>query len=293
MATPVGDPAPVDRPVLGGGTPAPRRAADRRRRWFVVALVVAALVALAIRLWWPHGTREVTPEEALGQLGEPATTSATEVGELRPAAGVYRYEGVGTEALSLPPRQRRQGPSIPGTVTHLDDGCWTFRVDLNSDHWQDWTSCPRPDRLVELGGASFTRWDFGVAVSETTSTFRCEPPAVAIRDEMRPGDAWEQRCTGTSSGLDGTAVSAGTLSYVGPETVDVDGRAVPTHRFRQERTVSGAQQGEQVTEVWLSRDDGLPVRNDRRISVATDTPIGSSTCTEEGSFRLVDPEPTG
>ena len=45
-------------------------------------------------------------------------------------------------------------------------------------------------------------------------------------------------------------------------------------------------------EDWFAIDTGLPIRNQRRIEVDTDTPIGSSTYTEEGEFRLASLTPT-
>jgi hypothetical protein len=81
-------------------------------------------------------------------------------------------------------------------------------------------------------------------------------------------------------------VSSGSYEFVGDAVVVVGGTRVPAYHFRQERTVSGSQTGNQTTDLWFAKKDGLPLRNQRDQTVHTDTPIGSSTYTEHGSFEL-------
>ena len=52
------------------------------------------------------------------------------------------------------------------------------------------------------------------------------------------------------------------------------------------RPYQGAQVGTDRSDVWFQVGTGLPVRNRRTISAATDTPVGSSTYTEVGEFQL-------
>jgi hypothetical protein len=69
-----------------------------------------------------------------------------------PPPGVYSYQGTGTDSLSLPPLSQAEGPTLPGTVELQSDGCWSFRIDYSTNHWQSWTYCARPTGLVETGG---------------------------------------------------------------------------------------------------------------------------------------------
>ncbi|MCZ7526155.1 MAG: hypothetical protein M5U14_07115 [Acidimicrobiia bacterium] len=105
---------------------------------------------------------------------------------------------------------------------------------------------------------------------------------------MTPGDEWEQSCSATTEGSEGVGVSAGPYRFVGEEVVDVDGEGVPAHRFRQERVMSGSQSGTQTADLWFAVGDGLPLRNERRIEVRSDTILGTVTYEEEGGFRLAE-----
>jgi hypothetical protein len=53
----------------------------------------------------------------------------------------------------------------------------------------------------------------------------------------------------------------------------------------QRRTLTGAQTGRQRAGLWFAMN-GLPLRNERKITVNTETAIGSVTYTEDGSFTL-------
>ncbi len=71
-----------------------------------------------------------------------------------PTQGIYSYRGSGTEAISVPPKSQSEGPELPGTVIDRPRGCFEFRLDYSSDHWQSWTYCAWHGGLV-------TRWWFG------------------------------------------------------------------------------------------------------------------------------------
>ena len=44
-------------------------------------------------------------------------------------------------------------------------------------------------------------------------------------------------------------------------------------------------------DVWFAKRDGLPLRNDRDVTVRTETIVGASTYTEHGSFELTSLQP--
>jgi hypothetical protein len=256
----------------------------------VGSLLVGAVVFVV--LWRRSGAHEMSTDEARRRFAQSSSsTQARDASVLRPPAGVYVYRGTGTEHLSVPPKSQGQGPRMPATVTHRSDGCWTFRIDFSSQHWQTWIYCPRVGGLVELGGQTFERWDFVFTKYDSTSRFSCNPPSVVIRAAMRPGDHWEQSCRGTSSGTKGDAVTSGRYTFVGDEVVVVGGRDVPAHHFRQLRTLSGSQTGTQTTDYWFATENGLPLRNRRTVTVHTDTAIGESTYTERGNFVLTSLRP--
>jgi hypothetical protein len=262
----------------------PRRSGRRRRRWILVigGIVVLLGAALLVRwIWFRSAARPVSVGEALARF-EPGDGAAAG----RPAQGVYVYRGTGSESLSVPPKSQDQGPELPVTVTWRRGGCWVFRVDYSTNHWQTWNYCTSARGLEERGGQTFQRWDLVVTKVESLSTFSCDPPSVAIRSTMRAGDTWQQECRGSSNSVKGRVVSRGPYRYVGEETLTVGATKVKAFHFRQERTLSGAQQGTQRADVWFRTTDGLPLRNVRSVTVDTDSIVGTVTYRESGSFEL-------
>jgi hypothetical protein len=265
----------------------------RRSRWWIlagIAVVVLLLVAFVIAL----STREVAPpsvDDALARLGRDTAPGSTVAGPARAQPGLYTASGTGTEKLSLAPNAQRQGPVLPVAVSADGEACRVVRIDYTANHWQSWRYCTGPDAtVVDTGGQVFQRIDLVVLTPESTSTFVCDPPAVILRADARPGDVVDQRCTGTSTGTTGTVTSSGPATFVGTEDLTVGGAPVSARHLRQVRTLSGAQSGEEVVDTWFA-PDGLPVRNERRIAVRTPSPVGEVEYIEQGRWTLETLEP--
>jgi hypothetical protein len=208
----------------------------------------------------------------------------------RPLEGVYSYEGRGTEELSFPPLSQVDGVDLPGTVTHRRGGCWTFRIDFNAAHWQEWRYCVNGggEGFHEVSGRTGQAWDLGVDRVSNLSSFQCDPP-----NPVLPAPATgtvEQSCSGTNTAVDGETTSAGPWRFVAPVAISIDGEAVPALHFQGQRTLTGGQDGTENTEVWF-RSDGLLLRYERDIEVDTDSPIGAITYTETGWVQLAHLEP--
>jgi hypothetical protein len=180
---------------------------------------------------------------------------------------------------------------MPGTVESLDDGCWTFRIDYSSNHWQNWTYCPDGPDVAEVRGSTWQRWMIGATAITNLSTFDCDPGSVILAPDADPDDEFSASCTGTSDALAGQTVSTGPQRFVGVEELGIDGVDVSTQHFVSERTMTGAQVGTDRSDVWFDARSGLPVRNRRSVSVDTDTPVGTSTYTETGEWVLESTEP--
>lgn len=289
----------MSEPVAGEGDAAvtPARRHRHRRRNIVLAVILAVVVvgvAVFVFLWTRETARPVKVSEAIQKYHSSTTGGATKTPGAatasRPQAGVYEYTGSGTDHISTPSKTQDEGPQIPATVTLGRDGCWVFRVDYNTSHWQTWHYCARGGQLVEMGGQTYQHWDFVAFNVDTTTTFTCDPPSITIRTTMKVGDSWNQSCSGTSTSISGTAVSSGRYTYLGAETLDVGGRSVATYHFRQERTLTGSQTGNQVSELWFAHD-GLPIKNERKISVDSSSIIGTITYTENATFSLASSTP--
>lgn len=254
----------------------------------VGVVVVIGGVAFAIA-WSQRGADQASVEEALEGLDRSA--SDTKAGFLRPAGGVYVYQGSGTEQLSLLSTGQTWGPRLPGTVTRGDDGCWTFRIDYSTNHRQ-WTDyCPRGRVLEEDGGRTFQSFDFVVSTIEDRNVFVCDPPGEAIRVDADSGSSWSQSCVGRSEGQGTQVTSSGTNTFVGIETVEVAGARVRAYRYRSDRTLSGDQTGTETSETWFRVPDGLPLRATRDVHVESPSPIGTVTYTEQGTYTLTSLEP--
>jgi hypothetical protein len=260
-----------------------------RRRWLVVGGVILAVAVVAVAvfayLWSRSGAHPVSVGEARRRFHS-GNANAETAARFTPAEGVYQYTGSGSESLSSPPKSQDEGPSIPGTVTHLGHDCWKLRLDYSSNHWREWTFCVRGDALTEVANRVNQRWDFVVSKIENRTVMTCAPPSVILVPDPVPGTTWPASCSGTNSQISGTTVSSGTHRFVGREPVAVGDETVDAFHFRDERTVSGAQTGTETFDFWLAAD-GLPVQGRQRIQVDSDSPIGQVTYTQEGEFSLV------
>lgn len=212
---------------------------------------------------------------------------------LRPPEGVYVMEGEGSEAISFPPVSQDDGETMPATVGHDPDGCWTFTLFYNEAHWQDWELCARGDDLVETGGHTFQRWDFGVVTVENVSTFVCDPPARLIPRDADARSTRGRSCVGTNDQVSGTTTSTGTLTFVGIEPLSIGGEVLDALHVRSDNILSGAQTGEDVSDLWFSVIDGLPLRGERDAVVESDSPVGAVSYTEQGWWQLTSTVPAG
>lgn len=293
---------------------AAREPGRRRRHWARIVAVIVGVALLAgaatfVVLWNRTSSQPVSMDEArtraeadvpdtdqsVGAVPEadvPGTDQSVGAVPFRPAAGIYRYSGEGTEHLDKPPVTQTQGPDIPGTVTHLDGQCWRLRVDYSTNHWQSWDYCPTGSGLTENTGAFFQRLDLVVTKVDTSSTYTCDPPVDTIRDTQQVGDTWMQECRGTSTGSDGEIISSGPYTYVGPERLDIGGTQVAALHYHRLRNLTGSQTGTEDVNVWFDAATGLPLRNQRAITVHSDSLIGGVTYEENGSFQLASMSPT-
>jgi hypothetical protein len=282
--------APTDSPLVTAvsGNPAGPDAPRRHRRWpwIVAGAVLVVLAGAGVLAFGGDRAHEVTMNQAEQRLGE----HGGGVAGARPAPGVYRYKGSGTERLSFPPLSQSEGPLIPGTVTLSGANCWVFRLDYSSHHWQTWDYCRHGADTWEAGGQTWQLWSIGPINESNTSTFTCAPGTMSLPATAVPGQVWHGRCTGTNTAVSGTTVSEGPYRFVGLTTLSAGGTSVRTAEFVRNRTDSGAQSGSEHAEVWLDASTGLPVRLRQDITVTTDTPFGRSTYTQSGVLTLTSPK---
>jgi hypothetical protein len=268
--------------------------ADKTRvvRWWVplaaVAVLAAVGVAVAVVLFV---VREDPGAKPVDEAVEDFRSSTGQTGgDARPTggpqAGVYLLDGEGREAISFPPVEQADGSTMPMTITSGSADCWTLRIDYNEAHWQDWDLCLEGNALMETGGHTWQRWDFGALVVENLSTFVCDPAVPFVVFDARPGAVFERSCAGTNDQVEGTTTSSGTVTVLDDESMDIDGVDVEAMHVRRHNDLTGAQTGTDDVDFWISRADGLPLRGDRSVTVDSDSPVGTITYTEEGTWRL-------
>lgn len=266
----------------------------RRPRWLVLIGVAVVLVAAAIAFaiaWSNRGAEEVATRDVVERYRKDNRAGDGTGGFLRPEAGVYEYRAAGTERLSIGSTEQQWGPTMPATVEHRSNGCWSLRIEYSTNHWQEQRYCPDDETLLDVGGTVFQKFEF-VAFSVTDkSIFTCDPPSVVIRVEAVPGDSWSASCTGKSTQRDTRVTSAGTNTFVGIDDIEVDGETVRAFHYRLQRTLSGDQTGTEDTHDWYSTTNGLLLRSTRNTRVASPSPIGDVVYTEEGEFHLTSVTP--
>jgi hypothetical protein len=265
-----------------------------RRPWRVA--LVAALVVLVgggivfALAWSERGAREASVGEAVRKFRSDGSEPSD--GEfLAPAAGVYTYEGEGTEQLSVLDTTQHWGARVPATVTRDPAGCWTIELEFSTNHRQEITFCPEGDTLEEAGGSTFQSFDFVAFTVDDTTVFTCTPRPVAVDTNAEPGDAWPAACEGKSTTQDTEVRSAGTNTFVGDETLTIGGEEISALHYRQERTLTGDQAGNDVVHYWYDATDGMLLRIAKDVRVESPSPIGTVTYTEVGTITLTSKAP--
>jgi hypothetical protein len=260
-----------------------------RRAWFVLlALPLVPIGAYVAWGWLREPARPVSLSEAGIRFHREHPGVAQGAGPLTPSEGVYQYIGHGSDKISVPPMSQSHGPTIPGTITHGSGSCWTLRVDYSSNHWQDWTYCPRNGGLDEQAGRTFQRWDIAVTSIDNRSSFVCRSRTLV--PGMQAGDSWTQTCIGNNSSIPGTTTSSGLMRFLGIETLRIGADRVRAYHLLQHRQVTGSQRGTLISNEWFAFD-GLPIREQHTLKVVSPSPIGDITYREVTNFRLADLHP--
>ncbi len=279
-----------DSPESSSPAPAEPKDTSSRHPWRYVLIGLAVLLAVGAAVfayrWSQRGADEASTSDLLEQFRDGEGVGGSDGEFLQPSTGVYTYEATGSEKLSLLDTTQEWGPTMPASITSDGDGCWTWHVEYNTNHWQEQDLCADGNRLLETGGTSMQRFDFGAFTTVDTVVAVCEPPGEAIRADAEPGDTWSQSCVGRNEERDTEVTTAGTNTFVGAEEIEIGGETVATLHYLIRRTLSGDQTGEESTERWYSVKDGMLLRVTSDITVETPSPLGDVTFTQQGEFEL-------
>lgn len=269
-----------------------------RRPLLIGGGIVVTIVAIAIGVigvaWLTRedpGARSIDDALEAFRDGDAAAIETLGAVVQRPRAGVYSAQGSGRASIDFPPTSQSYGSIIPITVQLTDANCWTTEVDFNTAFRQTWNYCVIDDHVVERSNHTSTRWDLGFTTITEEADFVCDPPGTLIRDGQHRVEASTFTCTGTSSAVSGTTTSDVTFSMVGVEALDIGGVVIPTFHYTEVDALTGAQRGTTTIDYWYAVESSLLVGMDRTIQLRTDSPVGSVTYSETGTWRLQSLEP--
>jgi hypothetical protein len=251
----------------------------------IAVVLIAAIVLLSMFVFRDTpGARSV--DDALSDFRSGTDNTGNGASIRRPPAGVYVADATGKASISLPPATQSYGATLPVTVTHEGDNCWSTEVDFNNSFRQTWHYCIEDGNLTEHGNFTTTRWDLGLMAITNETTFECEPPGVLIRTGEATGQSSDYSCAGHSDSVAGETRSDITVESVGLENLTIDGVEVPTYHYVEVDTLTGAQRGVTKVEYWYSADEFHLVRMARDIDLKTNSPVGDITYRETGGWKL-------
>lgn len=256
----------IDPPAGADGEPPTPPAPRRRYRtlWRVLiglgVLVVVLLAAAAA--WWVFGrdeARQRSTDDAIEDFRRSGGTGSQDDG--RPAIGVYSATAAGSEDIGIPGLTESFGPGAPVTVTHGDGGCFTYTVDLNTHHRRSWTFCPANGATFALTVADTTTVrDVPGLNLDSLTTYTCQTPVPYLWPDPTVGESRSGTCTGASDTVKGTTTDAGSVEFLGTDTLTVGGIEVAVVHVRSTDIFGDAQTGTEVDEWWLDARTGLPLK---------------------------------
>jgi len=263
----------------------------------VVTLLVVIVAGTAFIVFGHRDPGEKSRDEAVEDFREGGAQQGSGDGSgdtelVRPEAGVYSAEAEGEEDVGFGPLNESFGPEAPVTVTHGDNGCFTTRVDLNANHWRDWTFCITDDGVVESGESTFVTREFPGVSFDILTTFVCDPPLLMLHSGPDTREVSTGSCTGTNDSLEGSTDVQVTVSTVATGSTEIDGEERESVTVERASVLTGFQEGSETIEIVLDKSTGLPLSMTFDTDVATESPLGRRDYRDTGSFTLTSLMPT-
>ncbi len=269
----------------------------------VGGVVLVAVIALIAILAWPRGSDPVSEQDALEsfrqQSEDKETTSTTEARQEdapregssseAPEAGVYRYQGSGSETVQLGPipSETREFPTeINGVVTagepSADGACFVMTLNLIEQHTEDSTYC----RTAE-GGLRLDHYEKHQQVSAFNATvdIRCDPGVL-----WQPGESeFPVKCSlELLGGPKAVKVDlTGTATVTEGATRDLDGEQRDVVEVLVHFDIEGSITGTWDETLTFTTDDALLVGIDRLFDLK-----GFASFLEDFGYELISATPT-
>jgi len=225
---------------------------------------------------------------ALGAAGVSGGTAPSSSG-LRyqyPDPGVYELTGEGSEHISFPPSSQRDGKIMPGSISMLKGGCWRWRVDYNVAHWEFYDFCPTAGALLLQGNDNSQTWSFGLLKISNRARFTCPADTEWLPASPAPDLRPAYSCTGTNTAVAGATTATTTIRVAGVVTLTIGGHSVRAVEEQDTTVLTGGQKGTVAETWWLDLQNGMPVRMQRSMNIATASPLGNIDYTESGHWQM-------
>jgi len=240
----------------------------------VNALILSGGLFLVAGRYW---SGDIDLDEALVRFraaGVTATTGDAVVG--LPAPGVYRYATTGGEWVSLFDTYREYSPTTLRIVTRRGCGVREEQFFV-TQHLEYYDRCG--PALVTYGTDVAYWWTHG------TQDFDCTGGSFDMAG-MRPGERVEWDCS------DEDTRARQITEYIGDETVEVEGVALPARHTRWTTLFSGATVGGAIVDDWFDPSTGLLLREVRDIALQVGSGfVGRLDYTDKSAYTLLSVTP--
>jgi len=168
-----------------------------------------------------------------------------------PSEGVYAYATTGYEQISLGGSRHDYPAESFATVRNGGNCRWDFEHRVVQEHVETAHYCGLPNVLQFLGAL-----DQETFYGQTQSvTITCDPPETAVQLGDQPGT----KRTYTCSLNDGSRLDEA-VTYLGRETLTVEGASIQAFHTLVEGRESGNVNGTSRFESWVHPMTGLPLR---------------------------------
>lgn len=191
-----------------------------------------------------------------------------------PPEGTYAYDlsgsaraGLGPFVFSVPL------PSTAAMSLGYARDCAVL-VTTTKSNSETGVYCPSDTAILALYRSVQT---MTVLIWHQSTTTTCSPAADMARAGAAAGESWPISCGVRTDGLDNSLFqAAGTVTFVGPETLTIGGQPVDAFHGRSDVTFTGTRTGSMTEDLWLD-GNGLPLK--RAVNQKT---VGSGTSTVFG-----------
>jgi hypothetical protein len=243
-------------------------------------IVVAAIIGVWLIVFRSPGT-QLNQIQAL-DIYHRAQKTEPSANALLPEPGIYRYRSSGSEHLSMGDISRTFPSSSDMIVT--EGKCATVQWEPLVQHTEGLVMCRQGDGALDIESTSSYEQ---IAGTQTSSVITCPSDTYLVPPRAFLGERWSSTCRSKGERIvfDGRVL--------GTPTVDVAGQPVATVHTHLTLAFSGAEDGINPNDYWVSVKDGLILRQRETVAITQQAgPLGAVRYTEQMAIALSAAQPT-